>query len=328
MFSSIRFRLGVATLLAALPLAAQQKYQITKFYVPPPPRNFPVTKPAGINDQGEAAGIFAFHVGDLGDVQGFLRLPDGTLQYPITDPNDAQGRDTNLTGINDSEVISGYYSNSQQEHGFLWSNGIFTDISEIQNGATRIYSLNNSGDFCGAFGQEEPLRDGFISIGGNLIQVNAPNATYTRVSSLGSDGSAVGIGFGVSGLAAVSFVRGPKGALSTFQAKNANPAFGTFAMGINTQAQLIVGYYYDESLRVHGFVLHYTRPLDELDALAVRSGTPTAGPAQIDATVIDAHPNGNTYITGVNANGVIVGYWQDPQDSVNGTFGFIGTPIQ
>ncbi len=259
----------------------------------------------------------------LSYARGFLRLPDGTLQYPIIDPSDPDGRATFVTGINDSGVISGYYS-TFQEHGFLLSNGVFTDISEIQGGSTAIYSINNNSDFCGAFGPQIPLQHGFISMGGNLTQVDVPGYSQTDVAALGADGSSVGVAFS-QGQQLVAYVRGPKGTLHLFEAKGAG-VLGTRPTGINTQAQLIVGSYYDTSFVVHGFVLHYKRSLDEAGPLAT-AGAPAQGPENIDVTVVNNQTTGDTFITGVNANGAITGYWQDPVHG-SGAFGWIGTPIQ
>lgn len=175
-------------------LVMAQKYQITKFYIPPPPKNRPGTSASGINLQGMVVGEYGFSEGELTYDRGFLRLPDGTLQYPIIDPNDPDGRATYATGINGSGVISGYYFASQ-EHGFLLNNGNFTDVSEIDGGRTRIYSINDSGDFCGAFGDRDPPQHGFISTGGNLTQVDVPDESVTWVTALGSDGAAVGEAF-------------------------------------------------------------------------------------------------------------------------------------
>lgn len=325
MFSSNGFRIGAMALVAAFPLAAQ-KYQITAFYIPPEFHSPIHTDAKGVNIQGEAVGIYGFSEGQASTELGFARLPDGTLQYPIVDPNDFNRNRTFVTGINDSGVISGFYL-SIQEDGFLLSNGTFTDISEIQNGNTRVLSINNNGDFCGTFGDQDPPQNGYISIGGNLTQVNVPGFALTSVAGLGLDGASVGYGAAANNFAAVGFVRSPKGGLAKFQAKNANPAFGTFPTGINTQAQLIVGYYYDQLLRVHGFVFHYTGPLDERAALGTVSGSAVAGVAIVDVIDVDAATTGDTYINGVNANGVITGYWQSPQGR-RPAFGFIGTPIQ
>ena len=70
------------------------------------------------------------------------------------------------------------------------------------------------------------------------------------------------------------------------------------------------------------------RPLHASKTALAAGESAFMGAAKIDAVVIDAGSKGDTFITGVNSNGVITGYWQDWQDSVPGTFGFIGTPIQ
>lgn len=303
---------------------AAQHYQITTFFIPPPPKNVPGTGPLGINATGTVVGYFGFHKGDYVFDQGFVRLPDGTLRYPIIDPNDKSGRFTYVYAVNDSGLMAGYYS-AASDHGFLLNDGVFTDISEAQGGNTRIYGLNNSGDFCGTFGGQSPPEHGFISTAGVLEQVDIPGHAKTWVTSLGSDGASVGVAFPPASFYAVAFVRGPRGAVHIFQAKGAG-ARGTWPTGINTDARIIVGYYYDSSGGVHSFVFHYLKSLDSTGPLGSRAPA-GAEPEEIELAEVRAAASGATTITGVNAGGVITGYWQDPNRSY-ASYGFIGTPVQ
>ncbi len=96
MHSAVRIRIYLAALLAALPLAAQQRYNFTKFYVPPPPKQYPGTMAQGTNIGGTSVGNYAIDQNDLRFVKGFIRNSDGTLVYPISDPNDPNGQNTYL----------------------------------------------------------------------------------------------------------------------------------------------------------------------------------------------------------------------------------------
>ena len=272
----------------------------------------------GTNIGGTAVGNYAIDQNDLRFVKGFVCNPDGTLQYPISDPNDPNGQNTYLWGINDAGTAAGYYFGTV-EHGFLYNNGNFTDISEIENGNTRLYSVNNNGDFAGALGDQDPPQHGFVSIGGVVTQVDLPGASATEIIALADDGSSVGIG--IANGTAIAFVRSASGKIHTFQAKNSAPP-GTVASGINSEAKLIVGYYYDTPGQVHGFVFRYTGSLDDEGIFGPSNQAAYATPARLNVTEISTGQSGDVYINGVNANGVITGYWAQAAG-----IGLIGTPI-
>ncbi len=321
---TFRARIYLAALLAALPLAAQQRYDFTKFYVPGPAKQYPYTAAHGTNVGGTSTGYYTVDVNDAGFNKGFIRNPDGTLVYPISDPNDPNGQNTYLWGINDAGTIAGYYFGTA-EHGFLYNNGNFTDISEIENGNTRLYSVNNNGDFAGALGDQDPPQHGFVSIGGVVTQVDLPGASATVITALADDGSSVGVGQASVTGDIIAFVRSASGKIHTFQAKNSAPP-GTVATGINSEAKLIVGYYYDAMGQVHGFVFHYTGSLDDEGVFGPSKQSPSGAPARLNVAEIPTGQSGDIYINGVNANGVITGYAQP--GPLNTAIGFIGTPIQ
>ncbi len=140
--------------------------------------------------------------------------------------------------------------------------------------------------------------------------------------SLADDGSSCGVAFANGTGTAIAFVRSASGKIRTFQAKNSAPP-GTVATGINSEAKLIVGYYYDTPGQVHGFVFHYTGSLDDEGVFGPLNQAVSAAPARLNVTEIPAGQSGGIYINGVNANGVITGYWAQ-----SAGIGFIGTPIQ
>ena len=81
----------------------------------------------------------------------------------------------------------------------------------------------------------------------------------------------------------------------------------------------MVGSYYDASGTVHSFVYNYGASID------TQFPSASALPAVIDPVTIDAGSGGDTYITGVNAKGVITGYFTS--HGLRGSYGFIGTPV-
>ncbi len=319
---SVRATVPLLVAVFGLPATAQN-YSVTTFSVPDPPSVS--TYAGGISDMGVIVGGYdvpqqfgLFH-------RGFIRQADGKLLYPIVDPNDVGGQDTVPWAVNSSGLIAGSYLSSAdgRMHGFLLDNGNFTTIDEIENGDTFLYALNNNGDFGGAFGPGPGAGTGFISIAGQVTQVNVPGALTTTVTGLASDGSSVGNTD--SGKQVFGFLRGPNGTIHTFQIPKA--VYGTYASAINSELQLVVGYYYDSAGHAHGFVYHYPHPLDATGP----DSTPSAGLVieLPDVITIDGSSGtGSTYPDGINSSGVISGKWQGDRHRRNHAYAFIATPVQ
>jgi len=320
------FARGLAALISAVAcclVASAQGYTVSTFAVPDPPSVS--TYAGGISDAGVIVGVYdvpqqfgVFH-------RGFIRQADGTLLYPIVDPNDVKGQATLPWAINSAGVVAGYFVSRAdgRMHGFLLDNGTFTTVDEIANGDTFIYALNNNGDFGGAFGPGPGAGTGFISVAGEVTQVNVPGSVTTTVAGLALDGSSVGNTD--TGKQIFGFLRGPKGTIHAFQVSKA--VYGTYATAINSELQLVVGYYYDSAGHAHGFVYHYPHPLDATGP----DSPPSAGLVveHPDVIPIDGSSGtGSTYPEGVNSSGVISGWWQGDRHRRNRTYGFIATPAQ
>lgn len=307
--------------LCGLRLAAQN-YNVITFSVPDPPTKY--THGLGISDLGVAVGYYEIpHGTGVPYYRGFIRQADGTLQYPIIDPNDIGGNNTEAWAVNASGTVAGgYLSPDGRGHGFLLSGGNFTTIDEIVDGETVILTLNNGGDYGGTFGPSWPPANGFISIAGAVTQINVPGASATSVTGLASDGSSVGTAQTGSGF--VSFIRGPNGNLHLFQI--AKSVDGTYATAINSEKQLIVGYYYDSAGLAHGFVYHYPHPLDAAGTDPSPSAALVVEHPEV-VTIDGSSGRGFTYPFGVNSSGVISGTWQGDR-SHSHVFGFIATPVQ
>ncbi len=318
---------GLAALISAVAcclVASAQGYSVSTFAVPDPPSVS--TYAGGISDVGVIVGNYAVPQQFGAFYRGFIRRADGTLHYPITDPNDAGGQDTIPWAVNSSGLIGGFYLGypDGRMHGFLLDNGTFTTVNEIANGDTFIYALDNNGDFAGAFGPGPGAGTGFISIAGQVTQVNVPGAITTTVTGLALDGSSVGTaGIGKSNY---GFLRGPNGKIRVFQVAGAGYP-GTYATGINSELQLVVGYYYDVNGHAHGYVYHYPHPLD-----ATAPDSPPSSGLVIEhpdvITIDGSSGTGSTYPEGVNSSGVISGWWQGARHRRNRTYGFIATPVQ
>ncbi len=260
-------RVAVPLLVAVFGLnAAAQNYNVATFAVPDPPSVS--TNAEGVSDLGVTVGFYTVPQQFGAFYRGFIRQVDGTLQYPITDPNDVGAQATLPWAVNSSGLIAGYYLGypDGRMHGFLLDNGNFTTVDEISNGDTFIYALNNNGDFAGSFGPGPGAGTGFISIAGQVTQVNVPGAITTSVTGLALDGSSVGTA-GI-GEQYYGFLRSPNGTIRVFQVSK---GVGTFATGINSELQLVVGYYYDSAGLAHGYVYHYPHPLDTVKTVRRRA---------------------------------------------------------
>lgn len=289
--------------LACIPAAAQN-YTVETFRVPVPKDSY--TYGQGINDSGDIVGFFEYGIGEKSFLYGFERHADGTLDYPLIDPDGEASDFTDATGIDNSGEITGFYYASTGADGFLLNQGVYQAVSELGSPNTWILGINNNGDFVGATGPITPPTNGFISVGGTATQYNVPGATGTVVNGIADNGSVVGTAT-INGHN-VGFLRGPNGNLKLFQI--AKSLQYTIPTGINSTSGLIVGYYIAPNLHAHGFVYRYRG----------KAGATTAGPAgrgasppaveAIDAETVDAAQTGDTYIQGVNASGVLVGIYR------------------
>jgi len=190
-------------------------------------------------------------------------------------------------GINDSGEVVGFYDDARAdqvgadgqtyyEHGFY---------STLSNGVRQYYTIDDPGS----------------STGSPLVQ--------TRATSVNDAGEIVGwyaqLGYGVADngsiypLSPVGFISsanwpGGVGAL----AYSSSGDFGTHALGINANDQ-IVGFYYDGSGEEHGFLRDFT-------GYGVRG----------NYVALDPLNSINTVAEGINASGLIVGYYE----TSNGTY--------
>lgn len=70
-----------------------------------------------------------------------------TLDNPNADPDSADG--TNLTDINSSGTITGFYYQGSIAHAFIYSNGIFKEVARPDINYTFVGGINGYGDVTG-----------------------------------------------------------------------------------------------------------------------------------------------------------------------------------
>ena len=297
------------TILVSLPVVAQT-YTFQTFHVPYPPDNG--TNGLGINNRGAIVGRMTFRHRINGfpgqAIRGFKHDVDGVYEYPVIAPQD-NAYVTETLGINDSGVIVGRcFDTSNNYHGFLYSNGAFTAVDPYGAASVWVTGINNAGDFVGSYGQSYVPTNGFVSRNGVISQVAFPGAQATIPFGIGEDGTTVGTAGTYN--ATWLFIMGPKGNFRRFRIAGATIQS---AQGVNSEAHLIVGYYYDQSSVEHGFTYDYLSQ----SAMDVPDG------AEVSVNTVDYPGGAFTQIEGVNAKGQIVG---SSQLATGPAFAFIGTP--
>jgi len=135
------------------------------------------TLPQKINERGDVVGEF---IDSSGVTRGFVRFSNGSFSAPIVDPNDTVGF-TEGRGINNSRIGNGdYVASDGFVHSFFLSNGTFTEYDVPGAVQTNLLSINDAGDFTGAFDPDgSGIFQAFISLGGNLTSYSVPGAAGT-----------------------------------------------------------------------------------------------------------------------------------------------------
>ena len=188
----------------------------------------------GVNDAGYIVGYFEF-VNDPARTHGFLF--DGT-NYTVLDFPGSNGS-TIAWGINNAGEVVGFYYDGQTNHGFRWSNGVYTTVDPPDSPFTQLYGINNFGQIVGWY--EAPME----------IQSFVLNA-HEAFRYFGSYGQAASIN---DHRVVVGYSPGFKFNLKTkaYVPLQFPDALDTGCWGINNDGT-IVGNYVDASGTLHGFL--------------------------------------------------------------------------
>jgi len=135
------------------------------------------TLPQKITERGDVVGEY---VDSNGVARAFVRFSDGSFSDPIVDPNDTVGF-TEGRGINNARLVNGdYVASDGFVHSFFLSNGTFTEYDVPGAVQTNLLSINDAGDFTGAFDPDgSGIFQAFIGVGGNLTSYSVPGAAGT-----------------------------------------------------------------------------------------------------------------------------------------------------
>lgn len=254
-------------------------------------------------------------------------MPAGSFVFQtVTAPGADLG--TWLGGINNAGQVAGYSVSTAVPvpQAFIDTGGSFSPITGIFQ--PKPADLNNAGQVVGAAGTAQSGVSGFLWSPSGTQQITAqPLGTHVRAFGVNDDGTVVGVidwthpGEGFVWQA---------GSMSTFQAPG---AFITEAHGINNTGT-IVGTADSQGFVDVGGQFSFLSLGTITDPMAINSGGTIAGSYNdgthwhgfIDAggqmSFIDSPGATDTWVTGINDAGTIVGY-----DSVNGAApqGFIAT---
>ena len=155
-------------------------YQNGTFQVIGPPN----TEPYGVNNEGQVVGTA--YLSSI--IQGFPEDPQGffysnSVFSLLQAPSASQ---TFARGINDADLIVGYYDNKSGTHGFAYNEvtGVWSPIDVPGATATYVYGINNSDQIVGAYVDENGNTHGFVG----MLPPPFPSSTGNNDEWILSDG--------------------------------------------------------------------------------------------------------------------------------------------
>ncbi len=274
---------GLLALPVSQGVAAPTIQLVTTFDYPD--SNVIYTEPQGINEAGDVVGYTL----DKNVVRrGFVRFADGTMQQIIA-PN--EDNFTLAAGITDTGIICGYYNDaSGLSHGYLLSNGTFTQFDVEGATQTRLSGINDAGDLIGRYyigSSEFP----FIKVGGVMQTIHIHDQVrpggYIFPGGINNEGEFVGWYYPPNLQATPSFFG--KAGVGIRYGILGPDSTGTLFYGLNDNQQVVGAIGNGNDGRSLGFVT-------QLGNGYVYYGYPGAA---------------TTWFTGINNSGLICGYWED-----------------
>jgi uncharacterized membrane protein len=257
------------------------------------------TIPVGINQQGAITGFYC----DANTCHGFLRDPGGTVT--AFDPPGSVFTLFYTGGINAAGVVTGtYYDVNFRAHGFLRSpSGAFTSFDALNSvNGTVPTGINDAGEVVGSFYDANFASLGFVRApDGTMVTVAPTGSIYTSPNAINLEGTITG-SWQDANIVIHGFLRSSDGTLTTFDVPG---AYQTEPSAIDP-AGTITGYF-EEAKGFHGFVRASDGTITTFDPPG------------------SAEPESLTFANGINAAGVVTGWYIDP--SFIG-YGFLRMPTQ
>ena len=201
------------------------------------------TAASGVSNNGAV-------VGSVRDASGvtmlFERLPGGGYSAPVGFPDASS---TYPRGVNNSNLICGWYSKGLLVHGFFYdpATGTFSPYDVPGEVNTRLSGINDAGDTCGWTDSSA-----FVNRGGSLVAFAIPDADYTAPEAINNLGQVVGC-YRPTGTNQVhSFFRDADGTL-TYPLDYPDAIF-TQINGLNDNGLMSGNYNLHDDAVAHGFV--------------------------------------------------------------------------
>jgi len=145
----------------------------------------------GINDSGTM-------VANYTDTAGFAAcvMISGSTMTQLVDPNQVlvgPGSGTSCWAINNAGQIAGSYSASSFGNGFLYSNGVYSDIIvPTATAGTTAYGLNNTGSVSGSFADNVGQHAFVYNVSaGTFTTLDVPGAAFTLGAGINDSGEVV-----------------------------------------------------------------------------------------------------------------------------------------
>ena len=276
-----------------LPAAqAQGNYRFVKIDVP----NAIETRAFGINARGDVVGKYT----DAGGIQHGYLLRNGA--FSIVDFPNSQYT-TSARGINAHGDIVGVVRDADgNAHGFLLHDGQFTQIDYPGASSTIAFGINNSGDITGQDFTASGRPKGFILSDGIFRNISVPAGANWGVHGAQDNGRVmVGDMVLYSDFSSHGFLRNRPGDVQLIDGPGTIfPC--TFARGINERGDVAGAFAIVNTVDecnstppAHGFLLR-----------------------QGEYTIIDFPASPDTFVTGINDDGVIVGLFTDKKGHGHG----------
>jgi hypothetical protein len=270
----------------------------------------------GINTQGVAVGYYIRRNRDHGDgavYHGLIRSPQGvitTIDLPGAGTGDEQG--TFLEDINNSGTILGGYIDSFGERHFvlLSKKGEVTKFEVPGSSGTRAYyvinsigadKLNSAGEASGTYRDSDDVRHGWVRSKQGMVTVfdasgaGAAANQGTIASGINEEGAISGATIDENNVQH-GMIRDRNGNFTVFDAPGAANGGGTSVASLNA-SNTAVGNYWDATGKSYGFV----RTAD---------GTFT----NFDLSLPGTSRTYGTYVTGINNQGWLTGWFRDNED--------------
>lgn len=240
------------------------------------------------------------------------------LQLTIT-ILDVPGVSTNLTGINNNGVITGYYiQNNETGAEFTWQNGVFSYFNVPNECDVVTGGINDSNQVVGYYAPQENCNEsiGFIYDGATYTYFQYPGAQFTRAFGINNAGLIVGTEYATTGWVGMLY-DGTKFSTIT-KGSDYITAAGVNNLGavVGVLSENTVNYGF---LRSGGKFTRITYPgAISTGALAINDNGTIVGTEGLNQAcfvyrngkfqTFSISPAKSTICTGINNAGVIVGY--------------------